>query len=453
MALTGLQIFKYLPGGKKEKEANCKKCGFPTCMAYAMKLAKKETQIDKCEYISDELKTLLEEANQLQQAEITFGPSANQVKTGNETVMFRHDKKFVNPTCIAVKLSSSDPDFDEKLNKIANYSVERVGENLKIDAVALEDSSTDFIEKAQKVSDLNLPLILISSDIENIKSILHKIKDHKPLVYLKNQNTDLIAEIQRDYCVPVIISSNNIENLVSNSNKMLENKLENIVITLQEQNSSNLIENLTYIRRSAIENKFKPLGFPVISFMDEIKGISDDIFEKTVWASALICKYSNIVVLDYFDEALIYSLLTLRQNIYTDPQKPLQIDSKIYPIGEVNENSPVFVTTNFALTYFTVVSEIESSGIPAYLLITSSDGMSVLTAWAASKFTGETIAKAVKDFNLEKLVNHRQLIIPGHVSNLKEEIEEDLPDWETIAGPNEAVDIPDFLRSYQLTKV
>ena len=446
MSLTGLQIFKYLPGGKKEKEANCKKCGFPTCMAFAMKLAKKEATLDKCEFISDELKGLLEEAGQVQQTEIKFGPFGNQVTVGNETVMFRHDKKFINPACIAIKLNSSDPEFESKFNKISNYCVERVGENLKVNAIALVDSDSNFIEKAKEVAQSGMPLILISSSVENIKNILAEIKESKPLVYLENANIEQSAEIEKEFNVPVVITGNNLESLVNNSGKALENKAENLVIGLKDVSANNLVENLTYIRRAAIENKFKPLGFPVISFMDRIQGIPENIIDKTIWASTLLCKYSNIVVLDYFNEALVYSLLTLRQNIFTDPQKPLQIDSKLYPIGDVDENSPVFVTTNFALTYFTVVSEIEASGQPAYLLITSSDGMSVLTAWAANKFTGETIAKAAKEFNLENAVKHRKMIIPGHVSTLKEEIKEDMPGWKTIIGPNEAVDIPDFFK-------
>ncbi|OGI23035.1 MAG: hypothetical protein A2287_09040 [Candidatus Melainabacteria bacterium RIFOXYA12_FULL_32_12] len=449
MSLTGLQIFKYLPGGKKEKEANCKKCGFPTCMAFAMKLAKKETTLDKCEFISDELKALLEEAGQIQQAEIKFGPAENQITIGNETVMFRHDKKFVNPTCLAIKLNSSDPDFEGKLNKIAGYCVERVGENLKVNAIALADSDNSFAEKAKKVAQAKVPLILISSNVDNVKKALSETKEAKPLVHLENIDISKIIEIEKEFNVPVSITANNLESLVNNSAKALENKSENLVIGLQDMATDSLIENLTYIRRAAIENKFKPLGFPVISFIDKISVIPENIIDKTIWASTLVCKYSNIIVLDYFNEALIYSLLTLRQNIFTDPQKPLQIDSKLYPIGDVDENSPVFVTTNFALTYFTVVSEIEASGMPAYLLITSSDGMSVLTAWSANKFTGETIAKAVKEFNLENIIKHRQLIIPGYVSTLKEEIEEDLPDWETIIGPNDAVDIPDFINTYK----
>lgn len=449
MKLTGLQIFKYLPGSKKEPQANCKKCGFPTCMAFAMKLAKNEVPIEKCEHITDELKSIFEEASQIQQAEIQFGYAEDPVKIGNETVMFRHDKKFVNPTCIAVKLESSDENFDEKLNKILNYSVERVGEDLKISTLALFDTDKTFEEKAKKVAKSKLPMILVSENIEKTTKILDEIKDFKPLIYIENSSPEELAEIEKKYNVPVVSSGSSIEELVNNSAKFIENKTQNIVLNLKNQSQKSLIENLTYIRRSAIENKFKPLGFPVIQFTKDIADLSQDPIEQGIWTSVLLCKYANIIVLEHFDEAIIYSLLTLRQNIYTDPEKPLQIEAKLYPIGETDENSPVIVTTNFALTYFTVVGEIEASNIPSYLAITPSDGMSVLTAWSADKFNGEIIAKTIKTYGLEELVKHKKLIIPGYVSSLKEEIEDELPDWEVIIGANEAVDIVDFLRSYQ----
>lgn len=447
-ALTGLQIFKYLPGGKKEKEANCKKCGFATCMAFAMKLAKKETNIAKCEYASEEIKDLLSSANQVQQAEIKFGIPDNQIITGNETVMFRHDKTFVNKTCIAIELKSSDSDFDAKLEKISNFSIERVGETLHLSAILLKDTDNTFIQKAMEIADKSFPLILQSENIDNIKEILEKIPNNVPLVYLSNNNVDQIAEIQKYFKVPTVITANNKESLIKTSEELLNKKCENIVLKPANLTTKNVLEELTLIRRAAIENKFKPLGFPVISFLNDIKGISkDNNIEKNIWASALMCKYSNIIVIDYFDEALLYSLLTLRQNIYTDPQKPLQIEPKVYPIGDVTKDSPVLVTTNFALTYFTVAGEIEASGIPAYLVITPSDGMSVLTAWAASKFSGEIISKALKEFDIASLVNHKTIIIPGLTAILKDEIEEELPGWQVIIGTNESVDISEHLKS------
>ncbi len=454
--LTGLEIFKYLPGGQKTQNANCKKCGFPTCMAFAMKLAKGETQSEKCEYLPSELKEILEDSLRKPQEEISFGPDGNEYAIGGEIVLFRHDKKFVNPTCIAVKLVSSDKDFVKKLSQITSYCVERVGENLKISAVALYDDlkpNKVFTEQAEKICGLNIPLILVSSDLELIKKTLEKIKEYKPLVYLKGASEDDLISLQHDFSVPLVISSKNIKTLMQLSENLAEKGLSNFVLNLSPTESCELIENLTYLRRLAVEDKFKPAGFPVINFLDEIELENNDDMDKTLICGSLICKYSNALVLDFFNEAAVYSLLTLRQNIFIDPEKPLQIDAKVYPIGETDKDSPVIVTTNFALTYFTVVSEIESSGIPAYLLITSSDGMSVLTAWAADKFTGEIIKKAVNEYKITELISHRKMIIPGYAYSLKTEIEEELPDWEIITGPNEAVDLPDFLNKYIKTCV
>jgi acetyl-CoA decarbonylase/synthase, CODH/ACS complex subunit gamma len=249
--------------------------------------------------------------------------------------------------------------------------------------------------------------------------------------------------------VPVIVSGGSASELAQNSSFALKKGIQDIVLNINHLPAENLVQELTYLRRAAIEDKFKPLGFPVITFMNDIAGFSTDPLEQAVLGTVLVCKYSNIVVLDDFNEALMYSFLTLRQNIFTDPEKPLQIEPKIYPLGEVSENSPVIVTTNFALTYFTVASEIESSGVSSYLVVTSSDGMSVLTAWSADKFNGEIIAKAIRDYDVEALVKHRKMIIPGYVASLKGEIEEELPGWEVIVGANEAVDIVDFLKNYQ----
>ncbi|OGI02334.1 MAG: hypothetical protein A2Y25_10370 [Candidatus Melainabacteria bacterium GWF2_37_15] len=423
MKLTGLQIFKYLPGGKKEPEANCKKCGFPTCMAFAMKLPKGEATIEQCEYVTDELKQLFEESSQPQQEEVTFGPPENPVKVGNETVMYRHDKKFVNPTCLAIRLDSSDANFDAKLEKIKNYSVERVGETLKIDAVALFDTDETFIQKAEKVAEHKIPLILMSEKIDE--------------------------ETLARFNAPTIVSGSTVEELINKSQTALDKGIKNIVLHLNNISPENLISSLTQIRKAAIVDKFRPLGFPVITFQKDVKGLSSDPIEQGILGSVLICKYSNIIVLDDLDEAIMYALLTLRQNIYTDPEKPLQIEPGVYPISEPDENAPVFVTTNFALTYFSVAGEVEASNIPSYIVITPSDGMSVLTAWSADKLNGEIIAKTIKNYKIEELVKHRKLIIPGYVAVLKEEIEEELPNWEVIIGTNEAVDIVEFLKQYR----
>lgn len=397
MELTGLQIFKYLPAAQKTDNTNCKKCGCPTCMAYALKLAKKQAKIESCPYIPIELKDQLVEAAKIQQHEIKL---SNTLITGGENVLFRHDKTFINKTIIAIKLDTQDENFIKKLNAIKNYSTERIGEKFKVDAVFLTGTITNEIRE-----DLNKHNIAIISDFENYK----------------------------------IISGQNIEELVTNSQLALKNNIKDIILNIKFQ--KNIIEQLTYIRRAAILKKYEPLTYPVMVEIPQ----NIDLLQTCAIASSLICRYANIIVLNKFDEALLSTLMTLRQNIYTNPQKPLQVEAKIYEFNEPDKNAPILLTTNFALTYFAVAGELESLPFGSYLVVTPSDGMSVLTAWSADKFTAELVAKSIKDYNLEQKVNTRKIIIPGLLSHMKDELKSVLPNWDIVIGTIEACQIPEFL--------
>ncbi len=410
MELTGLQIFKYLPGAKKKPEANCKKCGFPTCMAYALKLAKKQADIEKCPYIPSELKEKLMEASKIQQYEIKL--SENLV-TGGETVMFRHDKTFVNRTVIAVDLDCNDIDFEEKLNKIAAFEIERIGEKFKIDAVYIDgDSSSDkFLQAANKI---------------------------------KEKNIALIQNETKDY---VIVSGKTIDDISEKAGVSLQKSNKNLLLNLEtdKKNVKELLEELTYIRRAAIQNRFDTLTYPVmVKLPDNIS-----MTEACAFASMLICRYANVIVLNEkqgMNKALVSTLMTLRQSIYTNPQKPLQVEAKVYEFNDPDENSPILLTTNFALTYFAVAGELEQLPFGSYLVVTPSDGMSVLTAWSADKFTAELAAKSVKNYNLLEKVKNRSIIIPGLLSHMKEELQEAMPEWNIVVGTIEACEIPAFLK-------
>lgn len=397
MELTGLQIFKYLPAAKKTENTNCKKCGCPTCMAYALKLAKKQAKIESCPYIPIELKSQLVEAAKIQQHKINLSKT---LVTGGENVMFRHDKTFVNKTVIALKLDTKDKNFAQKINAIKKYSTERIGETFKVDAVLLTGEINNEIRE-----ELNKYDIAIISDSENYK----------------------------------IISGQNIEELATNSQKSLNNNIKELILNLEFQ--KNIIEELTYIRRAAILKKHTPLTYPVMVEIPE----NIDLLQTCAIASSLICRYANIIVLNKFDEALLSTLMTLRQNIYTNPQKPLQVEAKIYEFNEPDKNAPILLTTNFALTYFAVASELESLAFGSYLVVTPSDGMSVLTAWSADKFTAELVAKSIKDYNLAEKVDTRKIIIPGLLSHMQDELKSALPEWEIVIGTIEACQIPEFL--------
>ena len=424
MNLTGIQIFKYLPAANKLPNGNCKKCGCATCMAFALKLAQKQIDIKLCPNAPAELIDKFVSFSKIQQNTIKL---SNNVLTGGETVMFRHEKTFVNKTVIAIKLETDDVDFDDKLSKIANYQIERVGEVFKVEAIYLVDNG-NLEEKALKVHSKGLGLIIKSSNISEA------IKKLNPIIELSIIYKDEIS----------VVSGKNIDEIRINTSNAL-NITKNIIIDLaiNEKKISDVVEELTQIRRLAILNRDENFAHPVMTKLFNQK----NEYEALAKASLLLCRYSNIIVLDIFDEAMLTALYTLRQGIYTDPQKPLQVEAKVYEINEPDENSVVLVTTNFALTYFAVANELESSGIPAYLIVTPSDGMSVLTAWSADKFNSEIALKAVVNSGLKDKVKRKEIIIPGLLADMKEELEDVLDGWDIIVGTNEAYNLPDFINS------
>ena len=412
--MNAIEIFKHLPGGKKIENANCKKCGFPTCMAFAVKLASKNTQIEKCPFVSTELQQLFEEANIIQQHEINLG---NDIKAGGETVMFRHEKTFVNPTCFYITLFSDDINFD----------------SFTIDGIYLIDKGNvkNAIEKI-KAQKLNIILKTenIANEFENIDEIVVEANEFSNI---NKKNT-------------IVVSSDNIETLSQKSDMVQKEGFKSLILkyeNIEHKNIKKVVDDLTNIRFEAIENKNQSFAFPVMTRI-----VEQDINKVALIASLLICRYSNIIVFDVFDKSLFSGLFTLRQNIFTNPQKPLQVESKIYEINNPKENldrAIVVMTTNFALTYFAVANELEAIDVPTFLLITPSDGMSVLTAWSAEKFTADMVKKMVNENEILNGLKHKLIVIPGLLASMKEELEEILPNWKIIVGTNEAFEIPQFI--------
>ena len=400
MSLTGMQIFKYLPAAKKLEHTNCKECGCPTCMAFALKLAKQQIQIEKCQYAPEELVSQFKEASKIQQHEIKLSENCT---VGGETVMFRHEKTFVNPTAFFVTLDGDSDDFEGKFEKIKNYSIERIGETFKIDGIYL------------------------------------KGKNESAALMIKNAGFALITENDS-----FLVHGCDIDEISVNSAKKLENGTKNLILCpkISDFTAARAVELLTVIRRRAVLERFEPLTFPV---MVEIPDCSD-LYKTCALASMFICRYANIIVFDCFNEALFAALFTLRQNIYTNPQKPLQVESKVYEFNEPDENSVVLMTTNFALTYFAVAGELEAMPFGSYLVVTPSDGMSVLTAWSADKFNAEIVAKMLKKVDLASKIKTRKIIIPGLLAHMKEELEEALPGWEIVVGTIEAFGLYDFIK-------
>ncbi|MEW5822530.1 MAG: (Fe-S)-binding protein, partial [Cyanobacteriota bacterium] len=339
MSLSGIQIFKLLPGGKKAPEANCKKCNFPTCMAYAMKLAKGEALIEQCCYISDELKDLIESQSGKKQETITFGINQKQIKTGGETVLYRHDKTFLNPTCISIKLTTSKgfEYFNNTIQQIKNYKVERIGEEISIQCISIQNDNNDsdmFIKFISKLVQENLDacfsLILVSFELDDlIKGYNLLVDSQKPILFLKNANKGDYTRLYQSTCSTICIEADTIDDLATLSEKLEAEKVKDLILAIPDNCKDNIIETLTLIRRSVVINNIKALRFPILTDASEYILTQNDI-QQGIWAGCLLSKYSNIVLINFFNPAIVYSLFTLRQNLFTDPQKPLQIEPNLY---------------------------------------------------------------------------------------------------------------------------
>jgi acetyl-CoA decarbonylase/synthase complex subunit gamma len=445
MALSGLDIFKLLP------KTNCGDCGVPTCMAFAMKLAQKKAELSACPHASEEAKATLGAASEPPIRLVKIG-RANPLEVGNETVMFRHEKTFFHPTGIAIELRSSEGKAKnlEKVKDIEDLAVERVGEELHTDLFFITQDSNnidDFIQTVEAVKQNSRKgIILNCGNNEDLKNALELLKDDRPAIFLRSKLSEEMIDFAKNYGASLILSAKSFEELEAQSNSAKEAGINNLILSVNSENLGYQLQNNTILRRSALKQSFKSFGHPLFAY---IKGENEyDILAR---ASMQICKYGSIIVLPKYDIAMLYILFTLRQNIYTDPQKPIQVEPKVYPIGDPTPESPVFVTTNFSLTYFMVSGEIENSGISAHLVITDVEGQSVLTAWAAGKFVGEKIAKFIKAIKLEEQVKTRKIVIPGLVAQISGDLEENLPGWEVIVGCQEASDIPSFVKNVKLT--
>ena len=446
MALSGIQIYKLLP------RTNCKECGFPTCLAFAMKLAAKQAELDKCPYVADEARETLAEAAAPPVRLVTLSANGREVKSGNEIVLFRHEKTFYNPAGLFIRLRDDESleKIKSKADEAASYLVDYVGMTLIIDGFAVEatgDGDT-FAAAVEGVLDTaKLPLILIAADPDVMAKGLAAAEGTRPLIYgATDENWDRFADLAKRHGAPLAIRAETMSDLAELTEKIKEAGIEDIVLDPGVRDLRSSLAISTLIRRMALKKPFRSLGYPMISFPSEF---ADDEGMITVAATQAITKYGGFVVLDRFSPATVYALLVLRTNIFTDPQKPIQVQPGAYEINDPQPDSPVMVTTNFSITYFSVANEVDGSGIPGWLLVADAEGMSVLTAWAAGKFDAERIAKAVKSTGIEDKVSHRKLIIPGAVSVLLGELEEELPGWEILVGPREAVDLPGYMKLWQ----
>lgn len=441
MALSGLDIYKLLP------KTNCRQCGFATCLAFAMQLAKKAIAIEKCPFISAEAKIILKAQAQPAIKPITLGNDKLKFEIGNETVMFRHEEKFRNPAGLGFIIddSLSDAEIKERLEKINRLKFERVGQLLEVNLVSVKQNqdSKRYLEAVRLVlNNTTLPLMLMGTDLNALKKAAEVAQERKPLLYCAtDENFTQIGSIAREFQLPLVIFAQNFDSLAKLAQELNALGVNNLILDTGIKPVTEKIWDLTQLRRQALKKSNRSLGYPSLAIVGKV-----DPYEEAMEATAYLAKYAGIVLIKGVQAWEIISILTLRQNIYTDPQKPLQIESKLYPVGQVSQNSPVLITTNFSLSYFTVLGEVEASKIPSYILSVNTEGMSVLTAWAAEKFNAECITKSLDEHGVRNAISHKNLIIPGYVAVISGDLTEK-SGFKIIVGPKEAAGIPAFLKN------
>ncbi|MBN2418240.1 MAG: acetyl-CoA decarbonylase/synthase complex subunit gamma [Deltaproteobacteria bacterium] len=444
MGLTGIQIFKLLP------KTNCGECGVPTCLAFAMNLASGKAELFSCPHVSDEARETLDKASAPPIRPVTVGAGKRAFTIGGETVMFRHEKTFYNPPGLGALIHSDiDPDvLDRRLREWNALQYERVGVNLFPELIALKDVNGDskaFSEAAEKIAcESEFNLILMSSNMDVLGAGIKVSAFKKPLLYAATiENADEMGSLAGESSLPLAVRADSMDQLIALSDRLTGMGLKDLVLDSGARELKSLFENQVLIRREAIVSGNRSLGFPTITFPCEM---ASNLDIETVIAAMLIAKYAGIAVLSDFRGESLFPLLLERLNIFTDPQRPMAVAEGIYEIGGPDEDSPVLVTTNFSLTYFIVSSEIETSRVPSWLLIMDTEGLSVMTAWAAGKFSGEGVGAFIKGCGIAERIGRKRIIIPGYVASISGDLEEELPGWEVVVGPRDGSLIPKFLK-------
>ena len=448
MPIAGSEIVKMLPGRKP-----CKDCGFPTCFAFAMKLASGGATVDKCPYLSDEVKAKLLDLLAPPIRLVTIGSGDNAVKIGNEEVVYRHEKTFVHSPAITLLISDKEDDarVDEKITRIKDLRFPWVGVELKADLLALrfESGNKDrFLSLVKKVHDAtDVGVVLISEDPDALFSARDIYADRSPLIYpITSENIDKAIPKIKEKITPIGLRAKSIEELIPLTTRLKEEGIEDLVLDPGSRNVLEAVRDQTFIRRASLKQGFRPLGYPTIGFPCFI---AKDGLKEMMAGSAFINKWAAIVVFSDFDRHSLLPLLVQRLNIYTDPRFPMAVEEKFYEVGQPDEYSPVLVTSNWALTYFLVSSAVEATKVPAYICVKEAEGLGVLTAWAAGKFTGDAVGTFIKKCGIENRVKHRKIVIPGKVARIKGELEDAMNlEWEVVIGPRETTGIANFLPAF-----
>ncbi|OQB77724.1 MAG: Corrinoid/iron-sulfur protein large subunit [Deltaproteobacteria bacterium ADurb.Bin135] len=445
MALTGIQIFKLLP------KTNCGECKYPTCLAFAMALASSKAEIDACPHITDEGRLQLSEASAPPIRQVSIGSSDYEIKIGGETVLFRHEKTFLNQPGFAILISDTmdDAEIESRFEKVNFCQYDRIGTTLRPELVALKATGNDerFINLVKKAIEKPYGIVLICPIISLMKKAVEICKARKPLIYAATtENVQELGFLAKAFNCPLAVRGNGIEEVMHLTEQLTAMGVKDLVLDTSSRGVRESFQDQIIIRRAALVGKNKQLGFPTITFPCEM---TDSLMKETLIASCFVAKYAGIIVLSDFKGESIFPLLLQRLNIYTDPQRPMTTEQGIYPINNPDSASPVLITCNFSLTYFIVSGEIENSRIPSWLCVMDTEGLSVLTAWAAGKFLGDSVGSFIKKCGIIEKIEHRKLIIPGYAASILGEVEEELPGWEIQVGPREAVHIPAYLKMWK----
>ena len=442
MALKGLDIFKLTP------KTNCKECGIPTCMAFAMKVAQGAMTIDACPHMSEEALAQLSEATAPPMKSLTIGTGDCEHKLGGETVMYRHEKTFVSRPIFATDVNTAN--FDEKWEEMQKVDYERIGERMYSEAINIEyDGDADaFVALAEKAKATGRAIILVCNDVAVARKALEAVGDVKPLLMGADaSNIEEMTDLAMEFDVLLGISGASLEELHDTVEKAEAKGDKKLVLDCGTESMKDCLANAVQIRRAAIKQEDRSFGYP--SYVNAAKLAPGDLHMQQALASLYVCDYGSIVVLDELTYAMALPLMGLRQNIYTDPQKPMTVDPGLYQFNGADENSITCTTVDFALTYFVVTGELERSGVPINLIITDAGGYSVLTAWAAGKLSAGSISKYIEENGYNESIKNHTLIIPGKVAVLKGELEQKMPDWKIVVAPNEATDLVKFLKEYE----
>ena len=446
MALKGLDIFKLSP------KKNCKECGCPTCMAFSMKVAQGAVDIAACPYFAPEALAKLSAATEPPMKTIKVGAGDAELSLGGETVLFRHEKTFVSRTRYAMSLCTcmDDETVAQKLEDIKKVDYERIGERMYVEMVNVNysaDGKQDYVELVKKAAETGRILILDCKDAEIAKAALEVCKDGKPILNGADaSNYEAMNAVATAAGVVLGVSGADLSEIHDTVEKLEGLGNKNLVIDVTGADVKETFKNAVQIRKAAIKDGDRTFGYPSIVNLHKIA--AGDLHKQAALLSLFTMKYGSVIVAEHIGYAEALPLYGLRQNLFTDPQKPMKVEPGIYPLNGADENSVCLTTVDFALTYFLVSGELERSGVPVNLIINDAGGLSVLTSWAAGKFSSSSIAKFFQEQDIEGKIKSRKLIIPGKVAVLKGELEAKMPGWEIIIAPNEAVQLVKFMKDF-----